>query len=95
MKQIRFKKEYAHTGRRTWQPGETPHVSNELADRLAAEGVAEIVGETDGLELRGITQDELDEAIREEEQRKEAAQKAEPKTKGKIILPPFKKGSKE
>lgn len=86
---------YVHSARRTWHPGDEPTISNELADGLQRSGIAEIIAETDGLELRGITQDELDEAIREEDERKEAAKKAEEKTKAKIILPPFKKGSKE
>lgn len=72
---VRFLQEYKHTESRTWQPGDTPTLTRELAKKLVNElGVAEWVGEGCGcpgidanviananaLANRGITQEEVD-----------------------------------
>lgn len=80
MKIVRIKKKYRHNARRTWNPGDTPTISGELAAKLEKEGVAEILSDRDVLDTRGITQDELDDAI-EEAKRQEQEYKKEEKPK--------------
>jgi len=47
MKTVTITKTYNHSRRRTWQPGDNPTVSNELADNIVKRGFGYITAEGD------------------------------------------------
>lgn len=64
---VKFKKKYKHTETRTWEKGDTPTVSKELADKLVKGKYAVVIATGDT--RRGI--DEKEEEKISEAQNKE------------------------
>lgn len=76
---VRFLKKYKHTSTRTWEKGDTPTISRDLAAKLLNDKIVEYLVEGDN--RRGVTQEELNEAIENQKEEK-------PKQESKLIVPP-------
>lgn len=86
MKTIEFLKEYEHTSTRTWQIGDKPTVSSELADRLVSEGCAKYADGSAPLQVKALNATAgnvrgIDEAEWEEIMEKSAQKRKAPKKK--------------
>lgn len=85
MKTIEFLKKYEHTATRTWEKGDTPTVSTELAARLVSEGCAKYADGKPALQVkainpvasnaRGIDEQEWEDIMEKAANRREAPKK--------------------